>query len=390
MRILHVIHWLNPADGGPPMVCTRLAAAQAGLGHAVAILAYSTPGQDDRIEASIRALPGGDRVRLEILPACGRVERLWPRRGCRALRRLVPGFDVVHLHQTWFRLLVAAGREAARAGKPYCLSPHGTLTAWGLGRKAFKKRAALALGFRSLFERAAFMHVLNPYEREGILATGLNSRCQLIPNGVFLEEIDPTPGPDAFRAAHPGLQQDPYVLFLSRLHPGKGGRLLVEALGLLRSRHPTLRLVFAGPDAGARAHWMETARALGVGDRVHFVGPLWGRDKVAALVGAACYGLPSEHEGFSMAIAEALACGTCVVITPECNFPQVLEAGAGLVVVRTADAVSAAIDRIVSDPKEGAAMGARGRALIEGGFTWPRIAERMVSAYRGPDGVSQA
>lgn len=389
MRILHVIHWLNPADGGPPMVCTRLAAAQAGLGHEVSILAYGTPGQDEKIEATLRGLPGGGRVRLEVLPACSRLERLTAARGRRALRRLIPGFDAVHLHQTWFRLLVAAGVEAARVGKPYCMSPHGTLTAWGLGRKAFKKRVALALGFRSLFERAAFMHVLNPYEREGIRATGLNSRCVLIPNGVFLEEIDPLPSKDAFRRDHPELGADPYVLFLARLHPGKGGHLLVEALGELGSKHPRLRLVIAGPDAGAKADWEARAQALGVSDRVHFVGSLWGRDKVAALVGAACYSLPSEHEGFSMAIAEALACGKAVVITPECNFPQVADLGAGFVVDRTAGAVAAAIGLLLSDPAGGAAMGGRGRALIEGEFTWPRIAERMVSAYLAPRGVSR-
>jgi glycosyltransferase involved in cell wall biosynthesis len=388
VKILHVIHWLNPADGGPPMVCTRLAAAQAGLGHDVAILAYSTPAQDQQIEAALRVLPGGDRVRLEILPACSRLERLTARIGRRALQRLIPSFDVLHLHQTWFRLLVVAGEEARRAGKPYCISPHGTLTTWGLGRKALKKRLALALGFRRLFEHAAFMHVLNPYEREGIVATGLNSRCELIPNGVFLEEFEPLPHRNEFRRTHPELGQNPYVLLLSRLYPAKGGRLLVEALAELSARHPELRVVFVGPDGGAKGDWESCARTLGVQDRVHFVGALWGREKAAAIVGASCFCLPSEHEGFSMAIVEALACGRPVVITRECNFPEVAEAGAGVVVERSSAGVAVGIERVLSDPAEAERMGARGRALIESGFTWPVIARRMVEAYGGGHGLS--
>lgn len=389
MRILHVIHWLNPADGGPPMVCTRLAAAQAGLGHDVAILAYSTPGQDHQIEAALRALPGGGRVRLEVLPACSRLELWTARRGREALKRLVPAQGVLHLHQTWSLLLAAAGQEARRAGVPYCMSPHGTLTEWGLARSAHKKRIALHFfGFRRLIQGAAFMHVLNPYERQGILATGLNSRCELIPNGVFLEEFDPLPSRDEFRRLHPELGQNPYVLFLSRLYPAKGGHLLVEALAELGGRHPELRVVFVGPDGGAKGDWEARARALGVQDRVHFVGALWGREKAAAIVGASCFCLPSEHEGFSMAIVEALACGRPVVITRECNFPEVAEAGAGVVVERTSAAVAAGIERVLSDPAEAERMGARGRALIESGFTWPVIARRMVAAYRGGDGLS--
>ncbi len=386
--MLHVIHWLNPGDGGPPMVCTRLAAAQAGLGHDVAILAYSTPGQDDTIAAGIRALPRGDRVRLEILPACSLLERLTARAARKELRRLVPQFDVLHLHQTWFRILVVAGEEAKRAGKPYCLTPHGTLTAWGLGRKSLKKRLAMPLGFRRLFKGAAFMHVLNPYERDGILATGLNSRCEIISNGVFLEELDPLPSKDEFRQKHPELGTKPYVLFLSRLHPAKGGDLLIEALAELGQRHPEVVLVFAGPDAGGKEAWKSRAEALGVSERVYWVGSLWGRDKAAALVGASCFCLPSEHEGFSMAIVEAMACGRPVVITRECNFPLVGDAGAGMVVERSVRGVAEGISRVLSDPAEAERMGARGRALIEGGLTWPRIAARVIAAYGGSNGLS--
>jgi glycosyltransferase involved in cell wall biosynthesis len=370
------------------MVCTRLAAAQAGLGHDVAILTYSTPGQDDTITAGIRALPGGSMVRLEILPPCSLMERLTARAARKELRRLLPRFDVLHLHQTWFRILVVAGEEAKRAGKPYCLTPHGTLTAWGLGRKSFKKRLAMPLGFRRLFKGAAFMHVLNPYERDGILATGLNSRCEIIPNGVFLEELDPLPSKDEFRRKHPELGTNPYVLFLSRLHPAKGGDLLIEALAELGQRHPEVVLVFAGPDAGGKEAWKSRAEVLGVSDRVHWVGSLWGRDKAAALAGASCFCLPSEHEGFSMAIAEALACGRPVVITRECNFPLVGDAGAGMVVERSVRGVAEGISRVLSDPAEAERMGARGRALIEGGLTWPRIAARVIATYGGSDGLS--
>lgn len=381
MRILHAIHWLNPSDGGPPMVCTRLAAAQAALGHEVGILAYATPGRDAEIESALRKLPGGARVQLHLLPACDRAERVIALRAHRAARRLAQNLDLVHLHQTWHMLLVAASQEARRAGVPYCITPHGTLTGWGLHRKKFKKRIATALIFGRMFRQASFMHVLNPYERDGIRSAGLGSACEIIPNGVFLEEIDPLPASGAFHARHPELNGDPFVLFLARLHPGKGADLLIDALALLRETHPRLRLVLAGPDFGAEASLKARTTLHKLEDRVHFVGGLWGSAKLAAFVDSSCYCLPSEHEGFSMSIVEALACARPAIITRECNFPEVAERGAGLVVDRSARAIADALLRLLADPAGAHEMGTRGRRLIESGYTWGRVAQRLVDAY---------
>lgn len=76
---------------------------------------------------------------------------------------------------------------------------------------------------------------------------------------------------------------------------------------------------------------------------MHLVGPIYGRDKYAALVDATCFCLSSRQEGFSMAILEAMACGIPVVISENCHFPEVAQARAGLVVPLNADAVAEAL-----------------------------------------------
>ena len=82
-----------------------------------------------------------------------------------------------------------------------------------------------------------------------------------------------------------------------------------------------------------------------------------------------------------MAILEALACGTPAVVSTQCHFPEVADAGAGEVVPLKAAAVAAAVRRVLDDPSLRRRMGTAGRELVAARFTWPRIAEKSLEAY---------
>ncbi|MCB1864050.1 MAG: glycosyltransferase [Chromatiales bacterium] len=380
MKILHVAASLDPASGGPQQVCVRLAAAQASLGHEVRVIAYAPDEADESIQRECAAVPGLQHVALERVDGAGRMERLLARKARARLAPHILDSDCVYIHEIWDPILRVTAKLAAQAGVPYAVAPHGQLDPWSLRQKRTKKRLALALSYRSMLEHAAFLHALNADEVRGFAPLSLSSPVRVIPNGIFLEEIEPLPARGRFRAQHSELGDDPFVLFLSRLHYKKGLDLLAPAFARALAVHPRLRLVVAGPDGGARAAFERQIVDLGIDGRVHLVGAIYGAEKFEVLVDAACFCLPSRQEGFSVAITEALACGVPVVVSEACHFPEVAETGAGRVVPLDIDAVAAALIEIAGDGGLANAMGRAGAALVRERYQWPTIARATLDA----------
>ena len=382
MKILHVIDSLISVAGGPPVVAASLATAQSGLGHEVA-LAYHTidPEQSVVDDGEVPGLSGLEHVAL-------------PRRDHRRApskylshgddRRLLPHVeraDVVHLHNIWEPVASVTGRLARMTKTPYLVTPHGMLHRWALSQRRLKKRLALALGKRRLLARASCLHLVSPQEREEIAALRLTTPGRVIPNGVWPDSIDAAPPAGAFRATLPAAAQNaPLALFLSRLHVKKGVDLLADVFKAAEA--PEAHLVVVGPDGGMRSTLERRAHELGLADRVHLVGPLYGRAKFEALVDADVFVLPSRQEGHPVSVLEAMALGVPVVITEESHVPEAGQAGAGYVLPLDVKRLGGALGMLLRDATLRDEMGAKGRELVRSTFTWPTVAERAVEVYR--------
>jgi len=370
MRITHAIASLDPAAGGPPQVVIRLASAQAALGHEVVIVSAEPADRKSAVDQMLDGVPGFEAVRTQ------------PRPDPDQLRSTVAQSDVIHAHGVWEPMVRRSASAAHRCRTPLVLAPHGMLDPWSLNQKKWKKRLALALHYRRMLNRAAFLHVLNADEARLIQPLGLRCPAEVIPNGVFLEEIEPLPQPGTFRRERPELGDRPFILFLSRLHYKKGLDILAEAFTSVAAADDQVMLVVAGPDDGAQADFERRIDAAGLSGRTLLTGPIYGRMKYAAMVDAAGYCLPSRQEGFSIAITEALACGTSVVITRDCHYPEVAEVRAGHVTDLDAGQIASALIDQLGDPASRRQMADAGRQLVRERFTWPSIARLTIEKYQ--------
>jgi glycosyltransferase involved in cell wall biosynthesis len=278
-------------------------------------------------------------------------------------------------------LLHRAAQEADRLDVPYCFRPSGMLNPWSLRQKLLKKKLALALAVRRTLNGAAFIHCLNADEAALIKPLGLAPESLVFPNGVFLEELQPLPAPGTFISRHPALRGRRFVLFLGRLNRVKGLDYLAGAWARCAGGLADLDLVVAGPEGGAGGGFRQRIADAGLNHRVHMVGPLYGPEKMAALVDAYCFCLPSRQEGFSVAIVEALACGVPVIMSEACRFPEAGAAGAADIVALDEAELADAITRLARDPNRAKTMSACGQELIRRNYTWPAIASRLLSAY---------
>lgn len=295
------------------------------------------------------------------------------------------GAALAHCHGLWQYPSRACAAWAARHDRPYVVSPHGMLDPWALAHAHLKKRIAAVCFQRRDLRRATCLHALCDAEARAIRAYGLANPVCVIPNGVELPQSTEPAAPPWPAETVAGRR---VLLFLGRLHPKKGLWYLFKAWYRLlrdqRSARAAWHLVVAGWDQGGhRAELEQRAASLGVTDSICFVGPLHGADKAAAFTHASGFVLPSLSEGMPVAVLEAWSYGLPVLMTPYCNIPAGFDAGAA-VRIATPDTAGArdALDALVGmTDHERAAMGARGRQLVERQFTWDVISRQMRSVY---------
>lgn len=222
--------------------------------------------------------------------------------------------------------------------------------------------------------RASFVAVISDYARSQLMKLvepGHWGRLEIVHCGV-----DPTVFAPVDRSGRAGPLR---VLNVGRLVPDKGQAVLLEAMALLEARGIEVELTFVGdgPD--------RTALEAAAGPSVRFAGAV-GQDRIRALYEEAdAFCLPSFAEGVPVVLMEAMATGLPVVTTRIAGIPELVEDGAGglLVAPGRADVVAAALERLAGDPELRARMGRAGRERVLAAYGIADAVERLAELYAG-------
>ncbi len=142
-------------------------------------------------------------------------------------------------------------------------------------------------------------------------------------------------------------------------------------------------LVLAGPEErdGYLTRLKSLAVASDIADNVLFTGPLFDDAKWAAYRDADVFVLPSQNENFGNSAAEAMACGTPVIVTDQCGIAPVVEGRAGLVVPHDSRAIANALKLLL----DGGSLADQFRDACPGvvrGLSWEQPLSQMEAIYR--------
>lgn len=235
---------------------------------------------------------------------------------------------------------------------------------------------------RHVLRRAHSLVTLSDFvcSEVALLDAAAGRRVTRVPGGMDTEWFRPAaPGEDIATDADP----DEVTLFTARrLVERTGVDRLVEAMPSIVARVPRARLFIAG-SGPLGASIAARVQELGLSERVHLLGHItdeelrgWYRRADIAVTPTVAL------EGFGLSTAEALACGTLVVVTPVGANAEVVHGLSPRLVARSAapaHIADAVVDVVNMPDLDG--LRARARPHVEPRWGWPAVVDAHLDLY---------
>lgn len=292
-------------------------------------------------------------------------------------------YDLAHIHALFSPISSAAATIARSRQLPYILRPLGTLDPADLQKKRQLKNLYAALLERRNLAGASAVHFTSDQEAKISDRFGVTTQDLVIPLGVTLPQVAPNEA--SLRDEFSIPSDRPLLLLMSRIDPKKGFDLLIPALEKLAAEGQDFHFVLAGAnpqDPAFEEKIRAQMQASVFGDRVTLTGFVTGSRKTALLQAADLFVLPSYYENFGIAVAEAMAAGTPVVISDQVHiWKNVQQAQAGWVSSCDVETLADTLRAALSDRSEQQRRGASAKAYAEKYYSWGAIADQMILAY---------
>ena len=385
VRVLRIITRLN--IGGPAIQAITLSDRLTSRGFEPLLV----HGRLDAAEGDMRyLLPSALAVRY--LPALRRP--LAPAHDAFALTQLLDVMrdfrpQIVHTHTakagTLGRVAAAlynraAGRDCpARVVHTY----HGHVLEGYFSARQTRLFVSIERGLARVTDRIV---TIAPRLRKELLdehRIGRSDQYRVVPLGFDLASLSAID--DEGRAKARAALQIPagagVVTTVGRLTAIKQQHLFLQAAQLIGLAHPSAVFLIIG-DGELRRELETTAAALGIADRVRFLG--WRRDLETIYAATDVFLLTSRNEGTPVALIESMAAGCAGVSTDVGGVPDVIESEAVGLLAASGDAAALAgpVTELLADAARRSRMGRAGRALVVARYGLDRLVDDVEALYR--------
>jgi glycosyltransferase involved in cell wall biosynthesis len=380
MRVLHVIPSVSPRRGGPSAAIFPMVAALRARGIDAEI---ATSDEDEgSIEKTFPSYVAQHGVPVRIFARWRAPVRLLQEysfcpRFVPWLKENLWNYDLIHVHALFSHLPSAAMRIARRCRVPYVNRPLGLLGRWPLRQSALRKKLYLRLIEKRNLDGAAAFHFTSEPERDEAADVMAVDRSVIIPHGMETPELLVEAG--AQLRSRLGLPRNQkLVLFLGRIHHKKGIDWLVRSLAQMYVPRPVLLIAGEGDQ---RAGIEQLASRLGIDRNLRWLGHVAGEWKQLCLQGSDLLALTSHHENFGVAVLEALAAGTPVLVSDHVALAEVIARHRlGRVVPLEIGAIRDGLTQALAE-SDGDSL-ARRREFVRDHYSWSASAAALEQLYR--------
>ncbi|MEM8780220.1 MAG: hormogonium polysaccharide biosynthesis glycosyltransferase HpsP [Cyanobacteria bacterium P01_G01_bin.49] len=385
MKVLQIVPSISLIYGGPSQMVLGLSAALAEQEIDVTILTTNSNGDSgqDPLEVPL-GIPIQQQGYKIIHFACSPFRRYkFSLKLLEWLNNRAKNYNIAHIHALFSPISTAAATVARYQQLPYILRPLGTLDPADLQKKRYLKQLYGNWLERPNLAGAAGIHFTTDQEAKISHRYGVNTQDLVIPLGVNIPDKLPPSGQTKTKL---GLPHDvPLLLYMSRIDPKKGLNFLLAAGEKLIKQGIKFHLVLAGsnpqdPVYETKIH-QQIANSI-LASQTTVTGFVTGEIKVGLLQDADVFVLPSYYENFGIAVAEAMAVGTPVVISEGVYiWPDVQEAEAGWVTSLDVDELAEVLKEAIAQPEMRKQKGQNACQLVLNKYSWSAIAQKMIDAY---------
>jgi len=371
--VVMVINEFGPVSGGAEKQAERLAGYLAAHNRPVWVITRRLPGfaAAEVIDGYyvLRPATWGPGKLKTVTFVLGALWHLW---------RLRRSYKILHAH-----LLFGPAFAAVLAGrilqkhvivKLGSSGPHGEIQ---VTRRRFRGRISLALLRRWV---DAIIVLDNEMQAEALSVGFSASRVYSMFNGIETSSFVPTLSREDAKEAL-GMNDKILVLYVGRLVPQKSLATLLQAMKLAVQSCPNLHLMLVG-DGSMRESLNALVVSLNIQEFVTFAG---NQTNVKPFLWAAdIFTLPSEQEGMSNALLEAMTSGLACLATPVGASSQMLNYGkCGLLLpVGDISAWGRALIDLGGDPKRRAELGKAARQRVMTEYDFSVVGARYEAFYQ--------
>lgn len=279
--------------------------------------------------------------------------------------------DIIHFHSIGPSSLIWLAK-LLKPGVPVVFTFHAKCyehKKWGA-----LARLCLRIGERAACRAADKVIVISPSLHEYVKFK-YKIDADYIPNGVSLPKII-----KADKIKKWGLKKDNYILTVTRLVGHKGVRYLIEAYKNLKTDK---KLVIVGDGAYTDSYVNELKIAAGSNENIIFTGSRTGKELAELFSNAYLFVQPSEAEGLSIALLEAMAYKKCALVSDIKENTDVIKNCGFSFKNKSIKSLRMKLIYLLKQPRLVEKYGFSARARVGKNYNWTKIVLSTAKAYGG-------